>query len=51
MVDAFPDDAGRRFHLDNGKVRIINEAYRDRLAEPPSFTETDVVAAKLPLAR
>jgi hypothetical protein len=48
VVDAFPDDAGRLFHLDAGKIRVTNNAYLDMLAGPPSFTHTDIVAAKLP---
>src|SRR5437763_1002705 len=46
VVDVFPDDAGRQFHLDAGKARLADEALRDMLASTPSFTITDVVAAK-----
>jgi quinol monooxygenase YgiN len=48
VVDAFPDEAGRQFHLDAGRVRVSDGAMRDMLAEPPTFTATDIVAAKLP---
>jgi quinol monooxygenase YgiN len=48
VVDAFPDDAGRQFHLDAGKIRVTSDAFMDMLAGPPSFTHTDVVASKLP---
>lgn len=48
VVDAFPDDAGRQFHLDAGRIRITDDAFTDMLAGPPSFTYTDVVASKLP---
>jgi hypothetical protein len=49
VVDAFPDDAGRQFHLDAGKSRVTNAAYMEMLAGPPSFTHTDIVASKLAL--
>jgi hypothetical protein len=48
VVDAFPDDAGRQFHLDAGMTRVTNDTYLDMLAVPPSFTRTDIVASKLP---
>src|SRR5215217_6594087 len=47
VVDAFPHDAGRQFHLEAGKVRLSGNL-SELLAEPPTFTYTDVVAAKLP---
>jgi hypothetical protein len=50
VVDAFPDDAGRQFHLDADKIRVTNTAYMNMHAEPPSFTQTDIVASKLPSA-
>jgi quinol monooxygenase YgiN len=49
VVDAFPDDAGRQFHLDAGKIRITDKAFTEMLAGPPSITHYDIVAAKLPL--
>lgn len=48
VVDAFPHDAGRQFHLEAGKVRVTGNL-SDLIAEPPTFTSTDIVAAKLPL--
>lgn len=48
VVDVFPDDAGRQFHLDAGKDRVTGGRLADLLAAPLSFTYTDVVAAKLP---
>lgn len=48
VADVFPDDAGRQFHLDAGKDRLTDDTVSDLLAAPPSFTYTDVVAAKLP---
>jgi quinol monooxygenase YgiN len=49
VVDAFPDDAGRQFHLDAGKIRVTNDAFLEMLTGPPSFTPYDIVASKLPL--
>ncbi|MEV6927218.1 antibiotic biosynthesis monooxygenase [Dactylosporangium sp. NPDC051485] len=48
VVDVFPHEAGRQFHLDAGRVRIEDESMRELLAAPPTFEFTDVVAAKLP---
>lgn len=48
VADVFPDDAGRRLHLDAGMDRLTDGALSDLLAAPPSVTYTDVVAAKLP---
>jgi hypothetical protein len=50
VVDAFPNEAGRQFHLELGKNRITDDAAMELFAEPPSFTFTDIVAAKLPSA-
>lgn len=51
VVDAFPHEEGRQFHLVAGRERLGDESMRDLLAEPPSLTFTDIVAAKLPSAR
>jgi predicted SnoaL-like aldol condensation-catalyzing enzyme/quinol monooxygenase YgiN len=48
VADVFPDDAGRQFHLDAGKDRLLDDTLSDLLVAPLSFTYTDVVAAKLP---
>lgn len=48
VVDAFPHETGRQFHLEAGKYRVNGELAQ-LLAEPPSFTFTDVVAVKLPV--
>jgi predicted SnoaL-like aldol condensation-catalyzing enzyme len=48
VADVFPDEAGRQFHLDNGRDRLTTGPLPELLAAPPSFTYTDVVAAKLP---
>lgn len=50
VVDAFPHEAGRQFHLAAGRERLSDNAAMDLYAEPPSITFTDVVAAKLPSA-
>ena len=48
VVDAFPHEAGREFHLEAGKARVGDSTLMDLLAGPPTFTHTDIVAAKLP---
>jgi predicted SnoaL-like aldol condensation-catalyzing enzyme len=48
VVDAFPDEAGRQYHLDSGRSRVTGDGFLDMLVGPPTFTPTDVVAAKLP---
>ena len=48
IVDAFPDDRGRREHL-SGRVAAALLARADELlAAPPEITNVDVLAAKLP---
>lgn len=51
VVDAFPHEAGRQFHLEAGKARLADASATELFAEPPSFTYTDVLAAKLPPAQ
>jgi hypothetical protein len=51
VVDAFPHEAGRQFHLDAGRSRLTDDAATELFAEPPSFAFTDIVAAKLPSAQ
>lgn len=48
VVDAFPHEEGRQFHLEAGKIRVGQQSMQELLAEPPSFTFTDIIAAKLP---
>ncbi|NUR99463.1 MAG: antibiotic biosynthesis monooxygenase [Kribbellaceae bacterium] len=50
VVDAFPHEEGRQFHLEAGKARVRQQSMQELLAEPPSFTHTDIIAAKLPTA-
>jgi quinol monooxygenase YgiN len=47
IVDAFPDEDGRRAHLEAGRTRLTAGA-EGLFAEPPTIHPTDVVAAKLP---
>ena len=48
IFDAFPDDSGRRAHL-NGKVAAALMAKASELlAETPVIEKVDVLAAKLP---
>ncbi|MGZ3452809.1 MAG: putative quinol monooxygenase [Polyangiales bacterium] len=48
IFDTFPDDAGRKAHL-NGKIAAALMAKApDLLAEPPKIDGVDLLAAKLP---
>lgn len=48
IVDVFPDEAGRRAHLDGAVAAALEEKGPELLAEPPLIETTDVIAAKLP---
>jgi quinol monooxygenase YgiN len=48
IVDAFPDDDGRREHLNGRLAAALLERADELLAEPPEITHLDVLAAKLP---
>lgn len=48
IVDVFPDEAGRRAHLDGAVAAALSERANELLAEPPTFENVDVVTAKLP---
>jgi quinol monooxygenase YgiN len=48
VVDAFPHEEGRQFHLEAGRARLSKDSAMELFAEPPSMTYTDIVAAKLP---
>jgi quinol monooxygenase YgiN len=48
IVDAFPDEAGRRAHLEGAVAAALGERADELLAEPPSIHRVDVLAAKLP---
>ena len=48
IFDAFPDDSGRRAHL-NGPIAVALMAKAgDLLAKPPEIENVDVLAAKVP---
>lgn len=48
IVDVFPDDAGRRAHLDGPVAAALIERAGELLADPPHIEQVDVLAAKLP---
>jgi quinol monooxygenase YgiN len=48
IVDVFPDEAGRRAHLEGAVARALSERAGELLAEPPSIEQLEVLAAKLP---
>ena len=48
IVDAFPDDAGRRAHLEGAVAAALEQKGVELLARPPLIESIDVIAAKLP---
>jgi quinol monooxygenase YgiN len=48
IVDVFPDEAGRRAHLDGAVAAALEEKGLELFAEPPLIETVDVIAAKLP---
>ncbi|HSC90202.1 MAG TPA: antibiotic biosynthesis monooxygenase [Gaiellaceae bacterium] len=48
IVDVFPDEAGRRSHLEGAVAAALGERAGELLAEPPRVEHVDVLAAKLP---
>jgi quinol monooxygenase YgiN len=48
IVDVFPDEAGRRAHLDGAVAAALEEKGLKLLAQPPLIESIDVIAAKLP---
>ena len=50
IVDAFPDEAGRRAHLAGAVAAALGERAGDLLSEPPELQPVDVLGAKLPRA-
>ena len=48
IFDAFPDDAGRKAHLNGQVAAALMAKAGELLASPPSIEEIDVLAAKLP---
>jgi quinol monooxygenase YgiN len=47
IVDAFPDEAGRRAHLGGAVAAALTERAGELLATPPEIEQVDVLAAKL----
>jgi len=48
IVDAFPDDSGRRAHLDGPVAAALFARADELLAVPPAIEQVDVLAARLP---
>jgi quinol monooxygenase YgiN len=48
IFDAFPDDAGRRAHLNGRLAAALMAKASDLFASPPSISQLDLLAAKLP---
>jgi quinol monooxygenase YgiN len=48
IVDAFPDEAGRRAHLDGAVAAALGERASELLAAQPLIETVDVLASKLP---
>jgi quinol monooxygenase YgiN len=47
IVDVFPDEDGRRAHLEGPIAAALGERAAELLAEPPAIERVDVLAAKL----
>ena len=48
IFDAFPDDTGRKAHLDGPIAAALMANAAELLAVPPVIEKVDVLAAKLP---
>ena len=48
IVDVFPDEAGRRAHLDGPVAAALLARAGELLAAAPEIEQADVIAAKLP---
>lgn len=48
IVDAFPDEAGRRAHLEGAVAAALVARADELLASTPAIDPVDVVSAKLP---
>ena len=51
IVDVFPDEAGRRAHLEGAVAAALVGKAGELLSQPPEIQPVDVLAAKLPSAR
>jgi quinol monooxygenase YgiN len=48
IVDAFPNEAGRRAHLEGAVAAALGARAAELLASTPAIDPVDVVSAKLP---
>lgn len=48
IVDVFPNEAGRRAHLDGAVAAALAEKAGELLDRPPVIERVDVIASKLP---
>ncbi len=48
IFDAFPDDAGRKAHLNGPIAAALLAKASELLSEPPRIEPVDVLAAKMP---
>ena len=48
IFDAFPDDKGRKAHLDGPIASALMAKASELLAKPPQIDPIDVLAAKIP---
>jgi len=48
IVDVFPDETGRRAHLEGPVAAALSERASELLADAPKVEHVDVLAAKLP---
>jgi|SRR5215467_9939544 len=48
IFDAFPDDAGRKAHLDGPIAAALMAKAGELLSEPPKIEPVDLLAAKIP---
>jgi quinol monooxygenase YgiN len=47
VFDAFPDEAGRKAHLEGAIATALMSRAGELLAEPPQIREVDLLASKL----
>ncbi len=48
VFDAFPDESGRKAHLEGRVAAALMAQAEDLFSQPPSIEQIDVLAAKLP---
>ena len=48
IFDAFPDEAGRKAHLNGSIAAALMAKAGELLAEPPKIEQVDLLAVKLP---